>query len=254
MVVRVPSEGPLPSTYWKAHFRRSQDNPPIIPWETASALAPQDADTIRASIQEFQLGEQAEGRHLIRSAREHAAHTGDWDYHEAMQLFIREEQGHAAMLGRFMDLAGIPRIKRSASDSIFRALRKLAGLETSICVLVSAEIIAKVYYRGLRDATACTALRVLCDRILEDEAGHVRFQCERVGVLRRGRAKLLSTLAALLQRVLFAGACAAVWSRHHRVLRAGGFSLPSFWRLSHEELEAGLGMIERLRQPLSEPL
>ena len=138
-------------------------------------------------MQEFQLGESSEGRHLMTRAIRHAADTGDVDYIPALRLFIAEEHRHARDLGRVLDLAGIPRVGRTWPDTVFRWLRKGAGLELSIAVLVTAEIIAKVYYAALREATHAPVLRRLCDQILADEVQHVRFQAERVAILRRGQ-------------------------------------------------------------------
>ena len=139
-------------------------------------------------MQEFQLGESSEGRHLMTRAIRHAADTGDVDYIPALRLFIAEEHRHARDLGRVLDLAGIPRVGRTWPDTVFRWLRKGAGLELSIAVLVTAEIIAKVYYAALREATHAPVLRRLCDQILADEVQHVRFQAERVAILRRGKS------------------------------------------------------------------
>jgi Spy/CpxP family protein refolding chaperone len=220
---------------WESHFRNSLENAPAVPWESAALLTRTERATIRCSIQEFQLGEQSEGRHLKRAANAYAQRSGDGSYARAVHLFIREEQRHAGWLGVFMDMAGIPRIQRNWVDSVFRSLRRFGGLETSICVLLTAEMIAKIYYRALQCATANPALRAICHRILEDEAHHVAFQSERLAMLRRGRAGWQIATAEGAQRVLFAGSVAVVWLHHEPVLRTGGYSLRTFWRDCHRE-------------------
>ena len=220
---------------WEAHFRRSLENPPPIPWEAAAQLTPAERAGIRSSIQEFQLGEQSEGRHLKRLAAEYAQRSGDADYGGAVPLFIREEQRHAGWLGVFMDIAAIPRVRCMWVDSVFRRLRQFAGLETSICVLLTAEVIAKIYYRALLQATANSALRAICRRILEDEEHHVEFQSERVAILRRGRASWRTAAAAAAQWFLFSGSVAVVWLHHKSVLRMGGYSLVDYWCDCHRE-------------------
>ena len=93
------------------------------------------------------------GKYILHCAREYAARRRTSAYAEVIELFVREEQRHARDLGRFMDVAGIPRRSRTWPDTVFRRLRQLGGLEISISVLITAEIIAKVYYAALREAT-----------------------------------------------------------------------------------------------------
>jgi hypothetical protein len=79
-----------------------------------------------------------------------------------------------------MESQGIPLVQRHWVDSVFRELRGLAGLELSLAVLVTAEIIAVPYYLALRTATGSPILKMICTRILEDEANHLRYQASMV--------------------------------------------------------------------------
>ena len=243
-VVRLSPGRTLPSSFWEERLRQSLANPPRVPWHEATNISPAEVEAIRASIQEFQLGEQSEGRHLSKAAREHARESGDPAYFRAMQLFIREEQHHAALLGRFMDAVGIARASRTFADSVFRKLRRLTGLEVSICVLLTAEIIARVYYRALLLATRSPALRAICHRILDDEAGHVRFQSERLAILRRKRPRFALLASMLLQGLLYAGSLLVVWRGHRAALRAGGFSFGEFWKSCWREFRAALAWMD----------
>jgi hypothetical protein len=252
MVIPVSPRRIRSSEFWETWFRRSLAHPPEVPWpevpwEGAVKLTASERTAIRASVQEFQLGEQSEGRHLKRAAREYAQRSGDAAYFRAMELFIREEQHHAALLGRFMDLAGIARVRHTFVDSVFRRLRRFAGLEMSICVLLTAEVIAKVYYRALLAATASPVLRAICDRILVDEASHVEFQSERLAILRRKRSRWRVTAAVAAQRLLFAGSVAVVWVRHRPVLRSRSDSFGAYWRDSHREFRESLVLMDPAR-------
>jgi hypothetical protein len=175
------------------------------------------------------LGESSEGRHLKAAARAYAARTGDLAYVRAIHAFIREEQRHARELGQFLAAEGIALRTRSWSDVVFRWLRRGASLEPSIAVLLTAEIIAQVYYDALRDATESPVLRALCDRILLEEAAHVRFQAERLAMLRAGRSQRYVQCALAGQRILFAAAVLVVWQGHRATLVRGGFSFLRFW-------------------------
>jgi hypothetical protein len=239
----MPEPSTRSSEYWEARFRHSLDNPPGVPWERA-VITKLERNRIRDSIQEFQLGEQSEGRHLTQAALDYSARSGDAAYFRAVKLFIREEQGHAALLGRFMDLAGIERVRSTWVDSVFRSLRRFAGLGMSICVLLTAEVIAKVYYASLRDATECPALRAICTRILEDEEGHLEFQSERLAILRRGRSQWLLMASKAMQCLLFTFTVPVVWLRHEAVLRSDNDSFASYWRRCHHEFRKCLAMMD----------
>lgn len=112
------------SEEWRAYFQHNASTLPPVPWPGGASLTPEERQAIEQSIQQFQLGESSEGNHLRRLAQAYAARAGDAAYAEAMDRFIKEEQRHARDLGRFMDLAGIPRAQSHWSDSVFRGLRK----------------------------------------------------------------------------------------------------------------------------------
>ena len=243
---RAQTRPTLPtSADWNLYFERNAGNLLDVPWEAGGEVTGAEVATIARSIREFQLGESSEGRHLIKAARDYAGRTGDADYLAALERFIREEQRHARDLGRFMTLAGIGKTRKSWPDSVFRWMRHLAGLELSVSVLVTAEIIAKVYYPALQQATGSRVLRRVCEQIIHDEGPHVEFQCQRLGLLRRERGEAYLGLAKFLHRVLFWGAMLVVWHKHKPVLKAGGLDFRDYWRTSWREYFDA----ERIMQP-----
>jgi hypothetical protein len=230
---------PLTSAEWCDYFQANNRRVVTIPWEAGVEFTAAERAAVARSIQIFQLGETGQGRHITRAAAEYARRTGDVLYPRALQLFIEEEHRHAALLGRVLDASGIPRIGQQWSAGVFRKLRHLAGLEAAICVLLTAELIAMIYYAALRRATASKVLRRVCDQILRDEVMHLRFQCERLAILRQGRPRWVRRLASGVQSLLFLGTCAVFYFAHRRVLRAGGFSVRRFARRArHEFLHA----------------
>jgi len=248
-----------PTRDWIAHFRRNRAVLLTIPWDLGAELTDAERAAIARSIQAFQLGESSEGRNLMRYARAWAARSGDVDYVEAIRLLIAEEQRHARDLGRFMELNGIACIQHRWTDSVFRALRNLLGtLEISIGVLVTAEIIAKVYYAALREASESTTLRRICDQILRDEVRHVEFQTEQLARLRLGRAPLLLRATLALQQFLFVGATLLVAWSHRPTLARGGFGFRRFWGACRSEFARDFfGRVEPLNlagRPFAEPL
>ena len=209
---------------WKKYFTSNESHFEDINWETPDRLTPEEKSLITSSLQQFQKGEQSEGRHLFSFARSFPDH---W-YLEAIRLFIVEEQTHARVLGKFMEKEGIPKIKHHWVDHIFRWLRKLAGLENTIIVLVTAEIIAKQYYKALRDATGSVLLKQLCIQILKDEDQHILFQSYALHVLYHERRSWGRLLSRGWHFILMAGTILIVWMHHRRVLKAGAYSFLSF--------------------------
>lgn len=242
----------LTSLEWRKYYEENARSLLEIPWHIGHELNEEEKQAITSSVQDFQAGESSEGRHLIQYAKSYAEQTGDYEYVEAIRIFIAEEQRHARDLAHFLQVNGIPLVKTTFTDGVFRRLRQfLGGLEISIGVLVTAEIIAKVYYAALRDATNSVILQTLCRQILSDEVKHVEFQVERLGILRAKRNWLLLKATMTLQRFLFRGTCIVVWIFHNKVFRKSGYSFMKFWQENWREFEEAFqitqDVIERLK-------
>ena len=216
------------SETWKRYYIENNASLLEVAWEVPYELLPEERLAISKSVAEFQRGESSEGKHLISGARAYAAESNDPAYVDTTILFIKEEQRHARDLKKYMALRGIPLAKSSWPDSAFRFIRHLSGLEVSICVLVTAEIIAQCYYPALRKATKDPVLIGLCDQIISDEDSHVEFQMERIASLRSSASPLRRKFSELLQRFLFAGTIAVVWVQHRPVFARAGFSYASY--------------------------
>lgn len=224
-----------------------------IPWHLGPELTPKETATIAGSLREFQAGESSEGKHLVRYAQEYAQRTGDADYVRAIRLFIAEEQRHARDLGRFLTLNNISLVQTTFTDRVFRKLRNLlGGLEISVAVLITAEIIAKVYYAALREATRSAILQRLCDQILHDEFKHVEFQAEQLAKLRGGRSRFAKAVTMALQRFLYLGTTIVVWLFHRKVIRGGGLTLWGWRRTCWREFDDAFG--DRLPTTTFEPV
>lgn len=237
------SSGLLSSREWLEHFRINEE-PEVLP-KGGPGLTDAEKEAVISSVQEFQLGENSEGKNLHRLAKEYAEEDGDPDYLLAVEYFIREEQRHARYLQDFLASEGFGAIKNRWADSVFRQLRNLAGLEVSVAVLVTAEIIAEVYYAALKEATRSPMLRAICHRVLRDEEAHVRFQAERLAMLRRDRPKSGMTLTRLLHRALFFGAVLVVWRNHGGAIRRGGFDFRDYWQRCWKQF----GIASKIMEP-----
>ncbi|HEY3789823.1 MAG TPA: ferritin-like domain-containing protein [Urbifossiella sp.] len=219
------------SAEWIAYFHANAADLLDVPWDVGAGLTDAERDLVAASLPTWQLGESSDGRHLRRAAERYAAQVGDPNFIEAIDLFIKEEQRHGAELGRFLDLAGIPRKKWDWGDAVFRLFRHfMPRIEITATVVVAVEIHALLYYAAIRRATGSLLLRRICQQILRDEPTHLHFQCERLARIHRRRPRWLLAVTMLAHRLLFTGTTLTIWATHRRALRAGGLSFGRFWR------------------------
>jgi hypothetical protein len=236
---------PRSSADWSDYFHANARRVLSIPWDQGVNFTIDERNAVARSIQIFQLGETGQGRHITRAAQEYAKRTGDIHYPAALALFIEEEHRHAALLGRVLDAAAVPRIHRQWSAGIFRKLRHVAGLELAICVLLTAELVAMIYYSALRRATRSVVLRRVCKQILRDEVMHLKFQSERLAILRARRSRWARQMVVGAQWMLFVVTCGVFYCAHRRVLKAGGFSVRCFARRARHEFLHVVGVMNR---------
>lgn len=215
---------------WYRHFFDNRDASRSLPWEDSYRLTVDELKLVGASIQQFQLGEYARGRGFLRRASAHPVFAADSWFLPTLQLFIAEEQGHSAMLGRFLDREGIPRLEAHWIDGVFRRLRKLAGLEVCVMALVTAEVLAIPFYRALRDATRSPLLRAICVRILCDEVDHLNYQALTVGLIRRPLSQRAQAIRSFCHATLFRGTALLLWQQHCTVFKAAGWDFRRFWK------------------------
>lgn len=214
---------------WSCYFQNNTQRHQQVAWEPQEPLTVQEQSAVARSIQIFQLGESGEGRHFLKCAEREAVRSGDWMYLRALRMFLHEEHRHAAYLGEVLQASQVPTLQKNWTDGIFRWLRHRAGLELTIMVLLTAELIAQVYYQALRDATANRRLRQICRIVLRDEQAHVRFQAERLALLRTSHSRVRRFLARCFEYSLFLPTITVVWYTHRPVFRAAGMSWGCYW-------------------------
>jgi hypothetical protein len=215
---------------WLNHFEYHAQHPRCVPSGLSDLLTSEERRLIASSIATFQLGEQSEGATLLEATERFAHAHGMPALVRIMGLFIREEQRHAALLRDFMEDHRIALKSRDWTDRVFRLARRLAGLELYLHVLISAELIGKVYYRALEAATGCQRLTVLCRILVCDELAHVGFESQLLLALRARRPAALRALLRLAHRAFFIGTAGVVWLSHRAVLRRAGYDARSFRR------------------------
>ncbi len=242
-----------PYEAWQRHFLDRRKAVDAFPWSECGPLSEGERRLVGRSMQQFQLGEWARGRGLVRRAASHIVLGNDSWFVPALQLFIAEEQEHSRILGLFLDREGIPRLTSHWLDGVFRRLRKAAGLEVCASVLVTAEVLAIPFYQALRDATHSRLLRAICVRILCDEAAHLRFQALTLGIIRRRHSAKAQRTRALAHAVFFRGTALLLWQQHRNVFRAANWSFDRYLREATDEFarfERRIGQVSSDRTPV----
>ena len=230
---------------WAVLFSSRVASRELLPWSHPRALTDSERRLVSGSIQQFQLGEGSEGSGLIRRARASRLAALDANFISALELFIKEEQRHSRHLADFLEREGVGLLHHHWIDRVFRRVRKFAGLELCLRVLVMAEIVAVPYYTALERATGSALLQCICANILADEADHLRFQAENLRRLQSSRRSLPSMELAFW-RCFQLATLLVVWREHGQVLRGGGYGWNSFRKecvrlllaVSHNEFDA----------------
>jgi hypothetical protein len=215
---------------WLNHFEHHAEHARCIPPGLHDHLTDEERRLIAGSIATFQLGEQSQGATLLRAAQGFARVHDLPQLVRVVELFIREEQRHAALLRRFMEDHRIALKSTNWTDWVFRRVRRLAGFELYLHVLICAELIGKVYYRALEAATGCQRLKVLCRILVCEELAHIGFESQLLLALRASRPAPARVLMRLAHRTLVAASACVVWMTHRAVLRRAGYDLRSFVR------------------------
>jgi hypothetical protein len=211
--------------HWLNYFEYNRQNRATVPWENGIEIEPHLRAPLIRSLQKFQLGESREGQKL----KSHARKTGDAVYAAAIDLFIKEEQEHAQLMGKILRTLNVPLLEKHWSDSCFVFMRQLFGLHQELMVLLLPEMIAKRYFRALHDGTRNAVLRAVFGQIARDEDRHLAFHVE---YLRRAFEKMSFTrriCVLVLWRIVFRATCMAVMLDHRKVLRAVGIKPRQFW-------------------------
>lgn len=226
------------STQWLHYFRQNRQHRPEPDWSRPAAHPPLVARHLARSLSHFQLGESGEGNFLIAQARQ--AYPDDRDYHEALALFIQEEQEHARLLAAAVARFGGSVIRRHWTHFVFRLLRRALGVHFEIQIHVIAELVGTAYYRVLGRHSVDSALRQLCEIVLRDEAQHIAFHHDRFSASHAHWLPIERAVWAAQFQLLFLGAACVAWSDHRSALLSVGATRREFFREARAECIAFL--------------
>ncbi|TDU70611.1 hypothetical protein EI77_02658 [Prosthecobacter fusiformis] len=243
---------------WIHHFQTNAAVHDQILFEGQPCTLPEAVRVpVAHSLAIFQLGESGTGSRLRRYAREVAPLENFRGYQRAIDLFVCEEQAHSRLLGRLVGHLGGTLLQKQWTNSVFRRLRFLVNLEFAIQVLLTAELVAEVYYGTLYLRVEDKSVRNACRQILRDEMKHLEFQ-------RQFLAERLATFSPIGRylwncqfRLIHALTTRVVAWDHRACLKALGMSRDSFVQRchqAHERFQARLdGLTNELKCPIQSP-
>ena len=163
--------------HWISHFEaNTRLNHELQLPDTACDLPDPLRTVLARSIAIFQLGESGGGTRLRRYTRSIASLENLKGYQRAVDLFVAEEQSHAALLARTVIHLRGTLMQKQWTNSIFRWMRDLVNLEFNIQVLLTAELIAEVYFGMLALRCDDPVVQIVAKKLLRDEMGHLSFQ------------------------------------------------------------------------------
>lgn len=237
---------------WISHFERNTRlNDSIeLPDERPCRLPESLSVPLATSLATFQLGESGTGSRLRRYAREVAPLENFRGYQRAIDLFVAEEQGHSRLLGRVVLHLRGRLLTKQWTNSVFRRLRFLVNLEFAVQVLLTAELIAEVYFGTLYLRCEDPVVRKVAHKLLRDEMKHLEFQrdflSERVATFNKP-GRVLWRLQ--FQAIHAVTAHVVAWDHRH-ALKALGVKPEDFrrrclqaWRRYQDRLEKQVAAI-----------
>jgi hypothetical protein len=216
---------------WLNHFEYHAQHLRCVPEELPDVLTGRERALIARSLATFQLGEYSTGRRLMSAARRFAHLHDRPELARIMELFVREQRRHADLLREFMTDHGMRVRNHSPTDLAFRGIRRLAGFELYLHVLVAAELIGNIYYRALETVTGCRRLKILCRTLVADELAHIGFESVLLRELHAQRSPLTRAVMRIAHRAFFSGVVLTVWTTHRGILRQVGYDLATFTRV-----------------------
>lgn len=240
--------------HWIVRFEENRDHPN---WEEPNwnqsppRLAEETGRLLADSLATFQLGESGGGTRLRRFVEgETDRGDGSENLHlKAIDLFIAEEQKHAALLASAVRYLGGELKRKHWINSVFRRFRSLVNLEFNIQVLLIAELIAEAYYGLLYKHCPDPAIRSLCGKIVRDEVQHIAFHRDFFRRLHAARLPVASAVWELQFQFIFAATEGVVWSDHGKCLTALGISKTEFSRKARGCCRRFLFSLQRENRP-----
>ena len=238
----------LPTFDWFNYFLSNEKKLLHISYEDENTLSHDEVKLIKESLQIWQLGEGSPGNNLRKMIQKYAQKNNRHNFIEIMEKFLDDEKRHSQLLLQFMEFHDIKCKNKMFIDDFFRSLRKIMGLQCSIIMLVTGEIIALSYYHTLSKITTSKALPVICKQMLQDELMHIVLQSDTLYrfTLKNGRIK--NILILIFRNVGMFIAVLIAWGHFKKIFKKGGHNLFSFYGTSQNVLKQSKQIIINWRK------
>ena len=210
---------------WVKHFAKNQLNREEPDWKAPLVLEGKAFETLKKSLQQFQLGDGGGPASLIAWNRKHFL-GGDEDLEKLVTLWFKEEEEHSRLLGDALGRFEVPSIASHWSFSLFCKVRQWGGVQFELYALLLTEITSHVYYQMLRRHCPDVAVKGMCKLIIRDEAGHIAFHRDRLAGA--GGSYGMIWEAFFRARGLAAGT--VLWLNHGPALKNYGATDREFFR------------------------
>ena len=219
------------SSKWLAYFLENKNSQVVPRLKDDFDLGQELKKPLIHSLKRFQIGETGDGLHLKRYAKT----VADKDYIECVDLFVKEEQGHAQNLASVILALDGTLLTWHWSDLAFIGLRRILGLKTELLILLIAEVIGKCFYKLVAANSNSEELEEVFSLIVLDELMHLEFHTEFL-VSRLGNyPSLVRSAIYHIWCGLFVLACFAFVADHRQGLRALDSSMKKFFAESRSQ-------------------
>jgi hypothetical protein len=235
--------GVLNSYDWIERFYQRACRPELS-WGGAAELADRERSAAAKSLQEFAFTADVEADSAIEWAREIANETGDRGFVWAFRLFLREERHQGWLVNRLLRELGVPQTRRTWTDRVLQTVGRLNAPSLYLHLLVGIELVARGYYRALRDGTQYQLIRDVSARLAEEQDIHIQFAAFALPLMRRRRSGVSQATTEGFHRVFVFAAMLRVWLRHAAVFRQAHWSFQDLYA----ETNHGLNGIHRKPQ------
>lgn len=210
---------------WVTYFAKNQRNREEPDWQAPMKLEGKSFETLKKSLQQFQLGDGGGPASLIAWNRRYFL-SQDEDLEKLVALWFKEEEEHSRLLGDALRRFEVEAIEEHWSFSLFCKVRQLGGVQFELYALLLTEITSHVYYQMLWRHCPDVAVKGMCKLIVRDEAGHIAFHRARLTGARGRYGRLWEVM--FRARGLAAGT--VLWVNHGRALKNFGATDREFFR------------------------
>ena len=224
---------PILSTFdWNNWFIENDKNLLHIPYEDEDKLSDEEINMIKHSLQVWQLGEGSPGNNLRKQVKQYVEKNGRHDFAQVMEKLLMEEKRHSQLLSQFMSFHGIALKNKMFIDNLFRFLRKIGGLQCSIIMLITGEIIALSYYKALSEITTSEVLPVICKQMIQDELMHIALSSDTLYKFALENGSLKNGVVSRFRNVGLFIAVMIAWKHFKQIFINSGCSFNSFYGTS----------------------